>query len=182
MQPSFGLVTVLTPQSHRMAEGGLWGGPGPVTSAELQAGASPLPAALRIPNSPSKLTIHGLCSQSCLGSHSGLSTAPVSAPVSLGGGTDPSPLQEPPVLLPPAGTRVLQFPQEEQGLESANSNLRLLLPVEGLILFIFPLKHHLSLPLFTPELSYPQEFQQGQLPFLIPPAPPEEPPKPSPEH
>lgn len=138
MQPSFGLVTVLTAQSHRMAGGGLWScpcsGPRAVTSGELQVcsagaqgGASPLPAALRIPNSPS--------------------TASAALGLILGS-AEPlcqllCPLEEEliPVhsrsscLLPPAGIRVLQFPQE--GLESANSYLRLLLSVEGLIL-LFP--------------------------------------------
>lgn len=90
MQPSFGLVTILTPQSHRMAEAGgdLWGPPVPVPA---QAGPravspaplertllelSPLPAALRILNSPSM-------ARAALDLHFGLSRAPLLSP---GGG------------------------------------------------------------------------------------------------
>lgn len=135
MQPSFGLVTALTAQSHRMAEAGLWAGPGPAQAPGLsplessrsallepRVELSPLPAALRIPNSPSTASAAlGLI----VGSAEPL--CQLLCPLE----EDPNPLQE----LPPAGIRVLQFPQE--GLESANSYLRLLLSVEGLIL-LFP--------------------------------------------
>lgn len=147
LQPSFGLVTVVTAQSHRMAEAGgdLWGGlsqsllrqghlgcvtcpPGEVQvcSAAAQAGAfPPLPPALRILNSPSMAS-------AALGLVVG-SAEPLCWPLCpLQEEFITSPLQEPPGLLSYLSSR-------DQGgssspLKSPNSSLRLLLPVEGLIL------------------------------------------------
>lgn len=136
MQPSFGFITILTPQSHRMAEAGgdLWGPPVPVPaqagppgpqgcvtcpSGEVQAcsaGVFPLPAALRMLNSPP------MARAAALDLPFGVSRAPL---LSLGGGIYHQ--------SPGAGPETCKFQSEAAPVCGGSDPL------------LFPLKHHLSL-------------------------------------
>lgn len=158
MQPSFGLVTVVTAQSHRMAEAGgdLWGGPVPVPAQAGPPGLCHLspwrgPGVLccspgwSFPSPPScpqdpELTIHGLCS---LGSCCGLSRAPLLAPVSLAGGIYHQP--------PPGASWIAELPlQQGSGWFKFPPEISKFTPEAapacgGSDPLLSPLKHHLSL-------------------------------------
>lgn len=136
LQTGFGLVTILTPQSHRMAEAGgdLWGPPAPSLHPGAQGGAFPPP---RCPQDP-ELTISwplqpelpwifslGSAEPLChlrrnLSPTHSRSLLDCSCPAEL-------PLQQ--------GSGWFKSPTRSGACKSARSNLRLLLCVEGLILF-----------------------------------------------
>lgn len=166
MQPNFGSVTALTPQSHRMAEAeGTPGvplsqsllrqghlGPRAVTfpsgevqacSAGAQGGAFPLPAALRMRNSPPM-------ARAALDLHFGVSRAPLLAPVSPGGGiyhqSSPGASWIAPVT-PPAGIRL---DPGGAGPETCKFQPEAAPVYGGSDPLIFPVKHHLSLSSLHP--------------------------------